>query len=268
MDYLRIMLQTLRERQLYDKFNKGEFQLGKVEFITYVVSNERIKVDPKKTESMENQPRQLTPSGIRSFFGLVGYYRWFVKQFSSISSPLTMLTQKKVKFMYTNECKKSFQTLKYQLTLALILTLLEGIEGLVVYCETSWVGLGYFLMQHRKYIAYNSRQLKVHERNNPTHNLTSPAIIFALKIWFYYQYGVHIDVLNDHKSLQHMFTKKYLNLRLIRLLELLQDYDMTVKYHLDKANVVAMGSVSHLDDEKKGVDKGIPYVRQIGGEIQ
>ncbi|WMV09604.1 hypothetical protein MTR67_002989, partial [Solanum verrucosum] len=81
------------------------------------------------------------------------------------------------------------------------------------------------------------RHLKV--RNYPTHDLELAAIVFALKISHHYIYDVHVGVFTDHKSLQYVFTQKELNLRQRRWLELLKDYDMSILYHLGKANVVA-----------------------------
>ena len=78
-------------------------------------------------------------------------------------------------------------------------------------------------MQHGKVISYASRKHKVHERNYPTHDLELAAVVFALKIWRHYLYGVHVDVFTDHKSLQYVFTQKKLNLRQIWWLELLKD---------------------------------------------
>ncbi|WMV19379.1 hypothetical protein MTR67_012764 [Solanum verrucosum] len=133
-------------------------------------------------------------------------YRRFVERFSSIASPLTKLTQKKVKFQWSNDCEKSFAELKVRLTTAPVLTLPEGSDGYVIYCNASRVGLGCVLMQRGKVIAYASRQLKVHEKNYPTHDLELAAVVFALKIWRHYLYGVHVDVFTDHKSLQYVFT--------------------------------------------------------------
>ena len=83
-------------------------------------------------------------------------------------------------------------------------------------------------------------------------------MVFALKIWRHYLYGVHFDVFTDHKNLQYVFTQKELNLRQMRWLELLKDYDISVLYHPSKANVVedtlsrlSMGSVSHVENDKK-----------------
>ena len=193
---------------MYAKHDKWKFWLKEVAFLGHVVSGDGIKVDPKKMDVIRNWPRPLTPSDIRSFLGLAGYYRRFVDGFSSIASPMTKLTQKKVKFVWTDECERSFQTLKDRLVSAPILSLPEGLEGFVVYCDASRVGLGCVLMQNGKVIAYASRQLKVHEKNYPTHDLELAAVVFALNIWRHYLYGVHVDVFTDHKSLQCVFTLK------------------------------------------------------------
>ncbi|KAH0639444.1 hypothetical protein KY285_036030 [Solanum tuberosum] len=113
------------------------------------------------------------------FAPLAGYYRRFVEGFSSISYPSTKLTQKTVKFQWSEACEKSFQELKKRLTSAPVLTLPEGTQGFVVYCDASRVGLGCFLMQNGKVIAYASRQLKVHEKNYPTHDLELAVVVFA-----------------------------------------------------------------------------------------
>ena len=178
-NHLRIVLLVLRDRKLFAKFNKCEFWLRSVAFLGHVISGEGIMVDTKKTEAVKNWPRSLTSSYIRSFLGLVGYYRRFVEGFSSISSPLTKLTQKKEKFQWSLDCEKSFQELKDRLTKAPVLTLPEGTNGFVVYCDASRVGLGCVLMQNGKVIAYASRQLKVHEKNYPTHDLELAAVVYA-----------------------------------------------------------------------------------------
>ena len=108
----------------------------------------------------------------------------------------------------------------------------------MIYSDASRQGLGYVLMQNGRIIAYASRQLKPHELNYSTHDLELAAVIFALKIWRYYLYGAKCEVYIDHKSLKYIFTQKDLNLRQGCWLELLKDYILDIKYHLDKANVV------------------------------
>ncbi|XP_069150522.1 uncharacterized protein [Solanum lycopersicum] len=116
--HLRLTLQVLRQHQLYAKFSKCEFWLRSVTFLGHVVSDQGVKVDPRKTEAVKKWPKPLTPTDIRSFLGLAGYYRRFVEGFSSIAAPLTTLTKKKSKFEWTDTCEKSFQELKDRLTSA------------------------------------------------------------------------------------------------------------------------------------------------------
>ncbi|WMV33546.1 hypothetical protein MTR67_026931 [Solanum verrucosum] len=174
-DYLRIVIQVLKDQQLFAKFSKCEFWLRSVAFLGHIVS------------------------------GKAGYYKRFLELFSSIASPLTTLTQKKVKFIWSEACEKSFQQLKDKLTSAPVLTLPEGTNGFVVYCDASRIELGCALMQNGKVIAYASRKLKIHEKNYNTHDLVLAAVVFALNIWRHYLYGVHLDVFTDHKSLQYVF---------------------------------------------------------------
>ncbi|KAH0748282.1 hypothetical protein KY290_027514 [Solanum tuberosum] len=274
IDY-RQLNKALKDHQLYDKFSKCEFWLRSVAFLGHIISSEGIEVDPQKTDAVKKWPRPLNPSDIRSFLGLACYYWRFVEGFLSIASLLTALTQKKSKFEWSESCENSFQLLKDKLTSARILTLPEGTEGFVVYCDASRVGLGCFLMQHGKVIAYALRQLKVHEKNYPTHDLELAAVVFALKIWRQYLYGVHVDVFTDHKSLQYVFSQKELNLRQRRWLELLKDYDMSVLYHPGKANVVAdtlsrisMGSISHMEEEKRELARDVHRLARLGVRLE
>ncbi|KAH0636244.1 hypothetical protein KY285_035987 [Solanum tuberosum] len=200
MKHLRIMLQVLKDHQLYAKFSKCEFWLRSVAFLGHIVLGMGIEVDPKKMDAVKSRPRPLSPTGIIIFLVLAGYYRRLVEGFSSICSPLTALTQKKVKFVWSEACEKSFQELKDRLTYAPVLTLLEV-------------------------IVYASRQLKVHEKNYPTHDLELAAVVFALKIW---------------------------------------------RHYLNEANVVAdslsrlsMGSVAHVEDEKKELVRDVHRLAQL-----
>ncbi|GJX75351.1 putative reverse transcriptase domain-containing protein [Tanacetum coccineum] len=186
-----------------------------------------------------NRASPKTPTEIRQFLGLAGYYRRFIEGFSKIARPITNLTRKSVKFDWGEKEETAFQTLKQKLCSALILALPEGSENFVVYYDASHKGLGAVLMQKEKVIAYASRQLKVHENNYTTHDLELGAVVFSLKMWRHYLYGIKCVVFTDHKSLQHILDQKKLNMRQRRWLELLSDYDCEIRYHPGKANVVA-----------------------------
>ncbi|GJT17518.1 putative reverse transcriptase domain-containing protein, partial [Tanacetum coccineum] len=129
-------------------------------------------------------------------------------------------------------------TLKDKLCNAHVLALPDRLKDFVVYCDASGIGLDCVLMQRGKVIPYASRQLKIHEQNYTTHDLELGAVVFALKIWRHYLYGTKSVIYTDHKSLQHIFSQKELNMRQHRWIELFSDYDCEIRYHLGKANVV------------------------------
>ena len=212
-EHLRIVFQILREKKLYAKFKKCEFWLDQVVFLGHVISKAGISVDPSKVESVVDWARLMNVSEVRSFLGLAGYYRRFVEGFSHIAAPMTQLTRKNAKFVWTKECEKSFQELKQRLVTAPVLTIPSNLGGLIIYSDASRKRLGCVLMQHGKVIAYASCQLKSHEQNHPSHDLELAAVVFALKIWIYYLYGERCEIYTDHKSLKYFFTQKVLNMR-------------------------------------------------------
>ncbi|KAI3802553.1 hypothetical protein L1987_30689 [Smallanthus sonchifolius] len=200
--HLKLILELLRNEKLYAKFSKCEFWIREVHFLGHVINKNGIHVDPSKIEAIKNWEAPRTPTE-------------------------------------TDKQESAFQLLKQKLCSAPILSLPEGTDNFIVYCDASHQGLGCVLMQKEKVIAYASRQLKVHEKNYTTHDLELGAVVFALKIWRHYLYGTKCTIFTDHKSLQHIFNQKELNMRQRRWVELLNDYDCDIKYHPGKANVVA-----------------------------
>ncbi|XP_074355559.1 putative mitochondrial protein AtMg00860 [Apium graveolens] len=116
-------LQRFREKRLYAKFLKCEFWLEEVQFLGHIVGKDGIKVDRAKIEAVSRWEQPKTPTEIRSFLGLAGFYRRFVKDFTKIATPLTKLTWKNERFIWTEKCEESFQELKKRLVTAPMLTL-------------------------------------------------------------------------------------------------------------------------------------------------
>ncbi|GJR41577.1 putative reverse transcriptase domain-containing protein [Tanacetum coccineum] len=196
---LRLVLHLLKKEKLYAKFSKCEFWLREVQFLGHVINENGIHVDPSKIEAVKN----WKALELRMRFEL------------------------------------AFQTLKNKLCNAPVLALLDGQKDFFVYCDASGIGLGCVLMQRGKVRAYASRQLKIHEKNYTTHDLELGAVVFALKIWRHYLYRTKSVIYTDHKSLRHIYSKKELNIRQRRWIELFSDYDYEICYHPGKANVVA-----------------------------
>ena len=195
-------------------------------------------MDPKKIEVVVKwkPPRNVTE--VRSFLGLAGYYRRFVKGFSMIVAPMMRLLQKNVKYEWSKKCQGSFERLKAFLTEAPVLTQPTYGKEYVIYSDASLNGLGCVLMQEGKVVAYASRQLKPHEKKYPTHDLELATIVFALKIWRHYLYGEKCFIYTDHKILKYFASQRELNLRQRRWMELIKDYDCVIDYHPGKANIV------------------------------
>ncbi|XP_060182215.1 uncharacterized protein LOC132611867 [Lycium barbarum] len=149
--HLRIILQ---DKKLYAKLSRCEFWLGEVDFLGHIVSAEGVKVDPSKIQAIVEWKQPKSPTEVRSFLGLAGYYRRFVKGFSIIESPLTKLLRKDFKFVWDEKCQESFEKLKSLLTQAPILTLPTEGKECVIYSDASHHCLGYVLMQEGKVVAW------------------------------------------------------------------------------------------------------------------
>ncbi|KAA3476245.1 DNA/RNA polymerases superfamily protein [Gossypium australe] len=220
------------------RMSKSEFWQQEVRFLGHIVSTEGIRVDLSKILAIVDRKPSRSESDVKSFLRLAWYYRCFVKGFSMISTPMTRLLQKDVKFEWSEKCQKSFEQLKALLIKAPILVQPESEKNFVIFSDVSLNGLGCVLMQEGNVIAYASRQLKPHEKNYPTHDLELAAIVFALKIWRHHLYDEKCHIFTDHKSLKYLITQKDLNLRQWRWLELLKYYELVIDYHPGKSNVV------------------------------
>ena len=120
-DHLRVVLQLLRDHQLYAKLSKCEFWLTEVRLLRHVVSTLGVSVDPEKVKAVMSWERPKSVFGIRSFLGLAGYYRRFIEDFSRLMEPMTKLTWMEINFEWDDLCEKAFQELKRRLTTTPIL---------------------------------------------------------------------------------------------------------------------------------------------------
>ena len=161
-DHLWVVLDVLREHQLYGKLSKCEFWLEEVQFLGHVISAQGIVVDSAKIDTMMNWERPQTISEEKV-------------------SPMTQLTSKDQPFSWTDSCEMCFGEMKRRLTTTPVLAIPDTTRTFEVYCDTSYQGLGCILMQEKRLVAYASRQLKMHEKNYPTHDLELAVIVFVLK---------------------------------------------------------------------------------------
>jgi hypothetical protein len=156
-------------------------RISEVLFLGHIINRDGLVVDPKKVIAILDWKAPKDVRGIKSFIGMADCYQRFIEGFSKIARPMTALLAKKVEFKWTPACQKSFQTLKEKLTTAPVLILLDVHKPFSVYCDASYTGLGCVLIQEGRVVVYSSRQLKIHEKNYPTHDLELAGVVHALK---------------------------------------------------------------------------------------
>jgi hypothetical protein len=141
-EHLRVVLQKLRENQLYAKLSKCEFWLKEVSFLGHIIFEGGISIDPSKVKDVLSWNTLQNVSDIRSFLGLAGYYRRFIEGFSKISKPMMELLAKGNTFESMPRHETSFQELKKRLTTAPVLTMSDMEKPFSIYCDASGQGVG------------------------------------------------------------------------------------------------------------------------------
>jgi hypothetical protein len=234
----RMVLQVLRENQLYAKLSKCSFYQEKIHYLGHIISKDGIVVDPEKIKAIRGWSVPKNVTEVRSFMGLAGYYKGFIAGFSRIAHPITSLQRKEKKFQWTEDCERSFQQLKQLLTSAPILMIVDLNEEFVVCTDACKEGLGRFLSQNGFIICYESKKLKEHERNYATHDLELASIVHTLNKWRHYLMGRRFELRTYHNGLKYLFDHPTLNAKQSRWLEFLCEYDFDIKHIKWKENKV------------------------------
>jgi hypothetical protein len=233
-----MVLQVIREHQLYAKLRKCSFYQKHIHYLGHIISKDGIVVDPENIEAIREWSAPKNVTEVRSFMGLVGYYKRFITGFLRTTHPITSLQRKEKKFQWTEDCERSFQKLKQLLTSAPILRIADSNEDFVVCTDACKEGLGGVLSYNGFIIFYESINLKEHERNYATHDLELESIVHALNKWRHYLMGKRIELRKNHNSLKYLFDQPTLNARKIRWLEFLCEYDFDIKHIKGKENKV------------------------------
>jgi hypothetical protein len=184
----------------------------------HIISEDGIKVDPDKIDTIRGWSTPKNVTEVRSFMGLVGYYRRFIEGFLKISHPITSLQKKGVNFQLTLDCEKSFQHLKKVLTNAPILRISYPNEDFVVCIYACKERLGGVLGKNGFVVCYESRNLKEHERHCASHDLELASIVHALRKWRLYLMGKRFELRIDHNGMKYLFDQPILNARKSRRL--------------------------------------------------
>ncbi|CAA7039456.1 unnamed protein product, partial [Microthlaspi erraticum] len=180
-----------------------------------------------------------TVSEVRSFHGLAGFYRRFVRDFSTLAAPLTEVIKKEVGFKWEKAQEDAFQALKDRLTNAPVLILPDFLKTFEIECDASGIGIGAVLMQDKKPIAFFSEKLGGATLNYPTYDKELYALVRACKLGNTYLWPKEFVIHTDHESLKHLKGQQKLNKRHARWVEFIETFPYVIKYKKGKDNVVA-----------------------------
>uniref|UniRef100_A0A151UHM5 Transposon Ty3-I Gag-Pol polyprotein n=1 Tax=Cajanus cajan TaxID=3821 RepID=A0A151UHM5_CAJCA len=239
LGHLRQVLIILRDNHLCANFEKCTFCKNQVNFLGFIVGKEGVHVDPEKIKAIQDWPTPKSVGEVRSFHGLASFYRRFVKDFSTLASPLNELVKKDVPFIWGEAQEKAFETLKEQLTNAPILALPNFAQTFELECDASGFGIGVVLLQGGHPIAYFSEKIHGATLNYLTYEKKLYALIRALQVWEHYLVTKEFIIHTDHESLKYIRGQGKLNKSHAKWIEYLEQFPYLIKCKKGKNNVVA-----------------------------
>ena len=238
--HLKLIFEKLRQFNLKVQIDKCEFFRKDVEFLGHTVTPEGIRPNPSKIKAIQNYPIPKTTKEIKSFLGLIGYYRRFICNYAKIVFPLTKCLKKDAKIDYKDEeFVSAFQTCKELLVNSPILAYPDFTKPFKLTTDASNVAVGSVLSQNNKPVAFYSRTLNSAERNYSTIEKELLAILNSTKHFRPYLFGRKFLIETDHKPLVWLYKIKEPNSRLIRWKLKLEEFDFTIVYKRGKENFVA-----------------------------
>jgi hypothetical protein len=256
--HLRHVMDLLRKHKLYAKKSKCLFFQKKIKFLGHVISPDGISVDEDKIAAIQKWPIPKNVSELRSFLGLAGYYRKFVRNFSKVALPLTLLLRTENKFEMKNEQLQSFRALKHLLSHTPVLTIPDVNQPFVVSTDASKFAIGAVISQDRgnglQPVAYMSQKLSPSATNWKVHTQELFAVVQALKQWRHYLLGTKDPFIieTDHRSLEYIQSQPHIAPMEVRWIEYLQQFNFTMKYREGKTNVVADSLSRRVDHLPSG----------------
>ena len=239
LDHLRAVFTALRDARLFGNLGKCTFCTDRVSFLGYVVTPQGIEVDKAKIEAIESWPQPKTVTQVRSFLGLAGFYRRFVRDFSTIAAPLNELTKKDVPYSWGTAQEEAFTVLKDKLTHAPLLQLPDFNKTFELECDASGIGLGGVLLQDGKPVAYFSEKLSGPSLNYSTYDKELYALVRTLETWQHYLWPKEFVIHSDHESLKHIKSQAKLNRRHAKWVEFIETFPYVIKHKKGKDNVIA-----------------------------
>ncbi|KAH9753791.1 Endonuclease [Citrus sinensis] len=237
--HLRQVLQVLQDIELFLKLEKCSFAQQEVEFLGHKIAGGKIMMENAKVKAiLDWEPPSKVPE-LRSFLGLVNYYRRFIKGYSTKAAPLTDMLKKNIMWHWSEECQRAFEELKKAISEEPVLALPDHTKPFEVQTDASNFAIGGVLTQEGLPIAFESRKLNDTERRYTVQEKEMTAIIHCLRVWRHYLLGSHFTIMTDNVATRYFQTQKKLSPKQARWQDFLAEFNYRLEYKLGKANVVA-----------------------------
>uniref|UniRef100_A0A7I4YM38 RNA-directed DNA polymerase n=1 Tax=Haemonchus contortus TaxID=6289 RepID=A0A7I4YM38_HAECO len=249
-EVLSQVFEAFRKAHLKLKPQKCRLMENKIDFLGHIVSEHGVHTDPDKVKRIREYPRPQSVSQLRAFLGLAGYYRKFVLNFARVAKPLYDLTSIKKAFVWEDAQERAFEGLKKVLSEAPVLAqpniekATSGQRLFYIYTDASSVGVGAVLAQesddgYLHPLHFASKPFSSAERNYHITDQEALAVMYALKKFHYFVYGVRTVVRTDHAPLKTLFKRANVSPRILRWALEIQRYDVVIEYIKGTANAVA-----------------------------
>jgi transposase InsO family protein len=240
-EHVAKVLQALEGAGLYLRYDKCEFHVHETKFLGMIITQQGVKMDPAKIETVVNWPTPCNVKDVQAYIGFANFYRRFIQGFSKILTPLTFLTRKDNPFQWTPRCQESFDGLKSAFTSAPILRSFDPSREIIVETDASdYVSAGVLSQYDDNHIlhpvAFYSKKHSETECNYEIYDKELMAIIRCFEEWRSELEGsaLPIKVLTDHKNLEHFMSTKTLNRRQVRWSQYLSRFDFVIQYRPGK----------------------------------
>jgi hypothetical protein len=245
MTRLREVFTRLREAHLKLQPSKCQFLKSEVSFLGHRISEAGVATDPEKVGAVRDWPKPVNVEQVRTFIGFASYYRRFVKGFADIAAPLHRLTQKGLKFAWTDACDDAFNKLRQKLSTTPVLSAVRHDGDFVLDTDASDTGLGVVLSQlqdgQERVIAYASCGLSKRERQYCVTRRELLAVVYGTKYFRHYLLGRPFLIRTDHNSLRWLRSFKNPEGQVARWLERLAEFEFTIQHRPGKNHANADG---------------------------
>ena len=258
--HLKEVFRRLRHANLRLNLSKCEFVKTSVEYLGHVIDGNGLRPSPHKVAAIQNAPPPKNVRGVRSFVGLLSYYRRYISKFSEVAEPLINLTRKNTKFIWDDDCQKSFETLKQALQKPPILVFPDITKQFILYCDASDTAVGSVLVQEHdgieKPVYFLSHSLSQTQRRWPIIEKEAFSIIFSLQRldFFLSEAQIKFIIRTDHKPLKYFFSARHKNRKLQMWSVALSAYNCEIQFIEGKKNIQADYLSRYANTEKASVN--------------